>query len=349
MASRRPAAFTLALVLVIGTTLIAAPARAALLRTFVDCGDTFNHSILVANNLVGCDDGLGAVADGITIDLGGHILTGTGGALEEGVNLFGRDGVTIRNGTLRGFGTGMNLSGSEDATIQNVEIDRTEFNGVMMTATKGSRLLGVRVLGSGGMGARLEDADDNQITDSEFVGNVLTGLQLQGGSERNRITGTSSTNNDSGIVVTDSPDTKAIGGVVRGNDEYGLRFFNSNGGVAKNVRSSQNGVGIYAEGSSVTFRGNRTTNNSDRGIFVWSSSSAKVIRNVASGNGHHGIETTILAGATIKGNKANRNGFTKDGPDGVGRGISAANNTPGGGNSARGNDDPLQCVPSHLC
>ena len=57
----------------------------------------------------GVEVGIRVEADGVVVDLGGHTLTGRGGA---GVRAVGRHGVSVRNGAIRGFGRGVVLEGS---------------------------------------------------------------------------------------------------------------------------------------------------------------------------------------------------------------------------------------------
>jgi hypothetical protein len=46
-------------------------------------------------------------ADGLTVDLGGHRLTGAG--LGSGVTVLARSRISIRNGTIARFGNGVSL------------------------------------------------------------------------------------------------------------------------------------------------------------------------------------------------------------------------------------------------
>lgn len=66
-----------------------------------------------------------------------------------------------------------------------------------------------------------------------------------------------------------------------------------------------------------------------------------------SGNGLYGI-FALGAGARIKGNHADANGFPDGAADFTGLGIIAAN-TAVGKNTARGNDDNGECSPASLC
>ncbi|MBV8236577.1 MAG: hypothetical protein JO075_12815, partial [Acidimicrobiia bacterium] len=71
----------------------------------VSCGETISSSIVVGNDLTcASGNGLAVAADGITVNLNGHTLAGNPGGL--GVHNSYR-GVTIENGTVTGWGTGI--------------------------------------------------------------------------------------------------------------------------------------------------------------------------------------------------------------------------------------------------
>lgn len=89
---------------------------AAPVPTTVFCGQVVTHSILVNNDLYDCLwDGLVVAADGITIDLNGHTIDGTGQA--AGIRNDGYDSVSIKNGTVVQFGHGVMLNPGVERNI----------------------------------------------------------------------------------------------------------------------------------------------------------------------------------------------------------------------------------------
>jgi hypothetical protein len=67
--------FTLLAVFALTVGMLASPASA---EDPIECGDTITHSVTLTADLGPCPgDGLIVGADGITIDLGGHTLTGS--------------------------------------------------------------------------------------------------------------------------------------------------------------------------------------------------------------------------------------------------------------------------------
>ena len=93
----------------------------------VACGDTITENTTLTADLVcpeGTDNALIIGASNLTLDLGGHVISGH----LPGIGIFsmGQEGITIRNGTLEGFHPGIffiqsNLVTMENLTIRNMD------------------------------------------------------------------------------------------------------------------------------------------------------------------------------------------------------------------------------------
>jgi hypothetical protein len=83
----------------------------------VSCGQTLTESTTVQNDLENCaGDGLGAGADGITIDLNGHTIDGRTIPTGSGVVINGFDRVVVENGAISGFEAGVSIDFGADLT-----------------------------------------------------------------------------------------------------------------------------------------------------------------------------------------------------------------------------------------
>src|SRR4051794_4427866 len=94
------------------------------------CGSTLTTNTTLTADLVCAGDGLIIGADGITLNLGGHTITGTAGG--NGINDgFGGSGhfnnVTIRNGKGNAFDIGVNLAGVHDVTVRGLKISKSGY------------------------------------------------------------------------------------------------------------------------------------------------------------------------------------------------------------------------------
>lgn len=84
------------------------------------CGDTVTHDITLTADLH-CTSGWAALyvpTSGITIDLNGHTLSGTRAL--EGISLYQATEVTIVNGTIKGFWSGVNGLRAHGLTVEEV-------------------------------------------------------------------------------------------------------------------------------------------------------------------------------------------------------------------------------------
>lgn len=121
------------------------------------CGDTITTDTKLRGHLLNCpDNGLVIGASGITLNLNGKRITGEGeglGIVVEGVN-----DVTIRNGTVRNFGTQIHVVGSNrilvrhmtlrDGTVRGMQVTRSEDVEVRHTRMSDFHGSGVSVFSS---------------------------------------------------------------------------------------------------------------------------------------------------------------------------------------------------------
>ncbi|OLC11743.1 MAG: hypothetical protein AUH44_01660 [Chloroflexi bacterium 13_1_40CM_68_15] len=100
------------------------------------CAMRVSESFTLANDMTCQGDGMVIDVDNITVDLGGHALTGPGMGPQTwplpqldsvGVRVGGHTGVTIRNGKTIGFSTGIYFIDMESSTIENVTTQRNRF------------------------------------------------------------------------------------------------------------------------------------------------------------------------------------------------------------------------------
>src|SRR5437762_2579580 len=100
------------------------------------CDMRVSESFTLANDLTCEKDGMVIVADNVTVDLGGHTLTGPGMGPQTwplpqldsvGVRVGGHTGVVVRNGKTTGFSTGVYFVDETASTIENVTTERNRF------------------------------------------------------------------------------------------------------------------------------------------------------------------------------------------------------------------------------
>jgi parallel beta-helix repeat protein len=100
------------------------------------CAMRVSASFTLANDLTCTGDAMVVVSDNVTVDLGGHTLTGPGMGPQTwplpqldsvGVRVGGHTGVTVRNGKTTAFSTGVYFIDMVSSSIENVTTLRNRF------------------------------------------------------------------------------------------------------------------------------------------------------------------------------------------------------------------------------
>jgi hypothetical protein len=340
----------------------ATPATAA---SPLRCGDTVTGTAALTTNLR-CTTGPGLVlAPGASLDLQGHTLTGPGAASGE-VGLLAdfqdvTDPVAVRNGTVRGWGTGLSMvygpgSGSVDAVtfrdnqtavygenLRGVDVAASRFvdnGGGIISFYVSSTTVDRSTFRGNGTGVTVAPGGGMVVTDSTFTDNGTATdcseavLTVSGSTfTRNTVAATGAW---CGLTLT--------GNVLAGNDtgvtSRMITPESDNGWFYDEIvgnRFTRNGVALEV-GVSTLIRGNTFVRN-DTGVL-------------STTYGHEVFEVQLIS---LDGNWFDRNGdavyidsdvLVKDtlATRGTGYGIYTPRATDLGGNVAWGNAVEPQCT-----
>jgi len=189
--------------------------------------------------------------DNITIDGAGYTVRGAG--TWAGIDLNGRNNVTIRNVVITGFRYGIDLDDS--------------FN---------NSVFGNSLTGNLEDGISLSGSSYNSIFSNNVTENGEDGIGLVSSSTYNTVYGNDVTGNDfDGIAVGDSSDNTIYGNNVQGNDEDGIDLYGSSHNVVFGNSMTGNffdGIDIgYSSNSNLIFK-NYIVGNDDDGIDLSNSS-----------------------------------------------------------------------------
>jgi parallel beta-helix repeat protein len=342
---KRSAAFLL--VLAATAFVSSTPAQASHVR----CGDVIARDTRLDSDLIDCPgNGIVIGADGITLDLGGHVIDGVQFQSPVGVDDTGHDGVTIRNGSVQQFATGIALRNTNDSRVTNVRV-REAFWGLALQHAHRNHLAGNEVSESTTAIDLADDAEGNVITHNALTRNA-NGIFLATHESDDRMRQPPSHNlvvrnvisqNQYGIWAWFCVFNTFEGNSMDANSEYGvlISFTSSGNSVNGNhLTANQEGIAVRGQVAATRVFRNRIADSVEDGIVVDSVPSSPqspnlVERNVSNGNGDDGIDLD-RPGAVVTKNTANFNSeFGIESVPGV---------TDGGGNKARGNGNPAQCL-----
>lgn len=368
--------------ILLGTALIAivapnAPARAG---TPVSCGDTITHSVVLTSDLNCTGNGLVIDADGVTVNLHGHQIAGSGSGL--GISIAPdlqqqprlQIDLSVRNGTLRRFGVAADLEVGGSAHLDNLDVaDNTKGVGTAIPSLtvyvkdcvfqRNEAAIGGPIGPNSGGGMFLVVNNSTFVSNGLAVGINGTSRSATIGSSVFRANSTAINVYNGSLNVANSQfvgNQQGITAVLEGVTVTGSVIRNSS--VALDVfddfyfmtvqgnRFLDSGIGVRIGGTNVNtshFTGNTLTGNGAAGLFVnLRTGSVLVSGNTFSRNGSApGAYTDpsgrpLTAGAwanagTFTGNLATRN---------AGYGIEGYSVVDGGGNVARHNGNPAQCL-----
>ncbi|TMD57342.1 MAG: hypothetical protein E6I87_14780, partial [Chloroflexi bacterium] len=193
------------------------------------CGQVVTKDFLLAQDLTCSGDALVVGADGITIDLGGRTLTGPGKGQRNwpnpnldsvGVKLQGRSHVTLRNGSISAFSTGILLDKSQQILVDGIT-SALSYYGIYLNESTTSIVKNMKIRRNT-YGLHLQKSSDNQVLDSEMSQQEYASPGGYGvyffNSQRNRLVGnTIASNLNWGIWFSDSKENVIFHNNVSGN------------------------------------------------------------------------------------------------------------------------------------
>ena len=363
-----------ALVTFAATAAIAVGGGPASPASSIGCGDTITADTTLDSDLLNCpSNGIVIGADDITLDLNGHTVAGDGDPVKRcrrdhicdvGVANDGHDGVTVRDGSVHGFASGVVIAQARHNRVLNVSSSRNQFFGFVIFKSARSVVrdsaghdnpepdgdgIGIfasrrlRIVGNSfrrnALGMHVKDSTGILIARNRLSRNPQMGILME--ANRNQVRGNRCSRNRECIIV--APGNR---NVVAGN-----RSFRDNGGiaiekgrgnlVARNVvLHARWGIRLGINeppigGAANVARGNLVRGGRDGFLVARNDRHSVLTRNTAIGAADDGFDVESSS-ATLKSNRAVGNADL---------GIEAVTGVlDSGGNTARDNGDPRQCT-----
>jgi len=309
---------------------------------------TVTEDYTLTQDITFSGDGFIIRADNITLDLNGHTITGEPFSADRGILVSGRNGITIKDGTITGFSQGIQLGHADNNIIQKIISQNNTSNGIHI----------------------MSDSDNNLIDDCTFTGNTDHGIYIDGSdgvlpSKNNTVQNCTVSNNPDGINVYHSVGNSLVSNTINNFPGSGIflkysesnhvlfnRFSNDGVSIGQGIHlddacnfnviqgnnistcgvagimsdgidseenlvqgnniSNCGGVGIDIHGTQNEVRDNNIENTSGPGIRIRSSNS-EVIGNKVSYSARNGI----MLMPTATGNSVEENQVSYSGSDGI--------------------------------
>jgi parallel beta-helix repeat protein len=175
------------------------------------CGTTVVANVNLDHDLMCSGNGLVVGADGITVNLNGHTITGPGSGV--GISVSNRTGVVIVGGTVKGFLVGVQLVNSTAVVVTENRFTGNQ-DAVFLVGSSGSTI------------------KENVAWQNSRVGVMLRPSGVRN-STQNLVAENTLTDNTNGIILVET----STGNVLRENMISGSTNagINVNGGVSANV------------------------------------------------------------------------------------------------------------------
>lgn len=227
--------FGLAAVAAVALVVVAPEANGGGGTPITFCNQPVSTNAVLVQDLNCTGDGIGVIADGITINLNGHTLTGDRTGADFGVSDFlGFDKVKVENGVVRNFDTGVEATGVDQFSIVNVvavgDVFGFDLRGnsisVVSSNASGNQENGIQVIGNAasvkstfasgnGLAGIVVNGDGTRIASVTASGNTANGVAVHGSSvsvKSSNIYG----NGDDGLLV-DASNAQLTGNKAVGN------------------------------------------------------------------------------------------------------------------------------------
>jgi len=249
-------------------------------------------------------DGFIVKADGVTLDLNGHTITGSGEGSEptHGVDLDDVNMVTVKNGKILNFSWGISVDFSHNNTITGNTLTNNTRSGMIVSFSDNNAITGNILTNNMDWGMRLGFSGNNFLRDNSMAGNRYN-FEVYSYYLSSLINDIDTSNTVNGKPVyywinehnNQVPSNAGYVGIVNSTNivvrdltltenSDGVMFAFTDNSTIDNVNVLDNCYGIHLYRSNYnTVIGNTLTGNVD-GIYLWVGNRNTIVENVLTNN-----------------------------------------------------------------
>ena len=249
--------------------------------------------------------------DNIVVDGANYSLQAVGDSTSDGIDLTGRNNVTIRNIKIQGFGNGFHLEQSSNNTLSGNTITSNRKDGVVLRYSSDNTLIGNTVANNQFDGIYLSYSSSNTLSGNSITSNQFDGLHLELSSKNTLSENRILNNHDDGAHLRNSSDNTLIGNTIANNNNSGIYLYSVSHSVfSQNDLTSNKDAIILEYASDSILSDNTVANNDNSGIYLYSVSHSVFSQNDLTSN-YYGIVLEQSSSNTLSGNTitSNQNGI----------------------------------------
>jgi hypothetical protein len=232
------------------------------------CGSVVTTDVRLTTDLVDCPgSGLVVGASGITIDLAGHVIDGTGSG--AGIdNDAGHDHILVRRGTVREFVVGVSLFQADGVRLERLDAV-ANLDGFAIASSVDVELDRVAAVGNVGPGAGITFSERVTVRRSTFTDNGLWGVVDRFSAQSRHVGNTIVGNEASGLILDRTVGALVERNRVAANASHGIELEAiGDADVVRNDADANGGDGIHIDTPGNVVRGNRAAGNAGGGIVA---------------------------------------------------------------------------------
>jgi parallel beta-helix repeat protein len=225
-----------------------------------------NVTYILTGKISSEENGIVVERDSILIDGNGYTIGGAGANNAAGIDLSGRENVTIQNTQIQDFYTGVLLNSSSNNHVSGNNITANSNYGIYLVSSPNNSISGNNITNTLD-GISLAYSSYNIIAGNNITATDSDGIELAYASNYNFISrNTMTANNWNGIELSDSSNNSIVGNNFD-DSSYCVELWSShNNSIAgNNITNNYCGMILYSGYNDIS--GNNITNN-DCGIFL---------------------------------------------------------------------------------
>jgi parallel beta-helix repeat protein len=216
-----------------------------------------NVTYTLSGNITSDADGIVIERDNIVVDGAGYTVQGAGSG--NGTDLTSRSNITIKNTTIKTFGNGIWLDGSNNMICRN-NVTNNEEGIVLWEFSDHNNISGNNVTTNNGRGIWLAFSSDNSIVENNITGNA-NGIWFHS-SSNNSISGNSIVaNNYNGIFLdSSSNNTSFQNSLIDNSYDVKLEYSSSNSISGNTISGEYVGISLWESSNNLIYHNDFLSN-----------------------------------------------------------------------------------------